>query len=132
MKPPIILCADNDVDVYETVAEAQRSMEAVDVKNDLYKNMFDSEGLPLQATFSVDQAVAKSIWNAPITLQPVKGASRNEHLLREVLIDKILWLKKSNPELINRVIPVYDIDELNLLSTAPTGKRRSCLWALKH
>jgi len=45
--PPIVIDGDGQIEVYQTVLEARRAVEVVDVADGLYQ-AFDSEGCPLR------------------------------------------------------------------------------------
>ena len=59
MKPPIIIHDNGDVEFYSSVQDAELDIEAVDVRNGVYR-FFDSEGRELVAAVSARDTVAIS------------------------------------------------------------------------
>ena len=87
MRPPIIVHARGDVSIYESVDEAQRDVEAVDVRNGEYE-FYDSEGRVLRGV-----VVPRATWglgkylppNEDVKLEPVSEPGAATEVLRSVL-----------------------------------------------
>lgn len=66
--PPVLIFSQVDLAVFDDVAVAERSLEAIDVRNGEYDGAFDASGHPLVLTVSIERFVR---W-LPVTIERVR------------------------------------------------------------
>lgn len=92
-QPPILVLADDGPSVFETIEEAERRLEPIDVRNGEYR-VFDAEGFPLELSTTTKSRAG--LFGGEIEVTRVgsrNGASQESEVTREILD----WLTANYP-----------------------------------
>jgi hypothetical protein len=80
--PPIIINQKGDIELRETISDAELELEPIDVANNEY-TVFDSRGLVLVPIICDDRIHVRLVESSPPELRP----SELEHILRDLFSD---------------------------------------------
>lgn len=91
---PIILGEPHDWGFYQSLKDAENSIEAIDVKNGVFKG-YDAEGRKLNIAFNKDQ----DIWSASVIISLAEEKPNHAEELIEHMMEYLNILQKSGRQI---------------------------------